>query len=1232
MMPADVKTSKVQSIITQNKALDKIIVSIASPTNKAIEPDEFVSYINDFSTTIIELDKQKIIERIETQQDDEKIILLFEAIQSNLPFLLDDKDYLSFDTLLTKEHITRKLESNLRELSSPNGLAMKQLLLNDPLGFSYPALNKLLQLKLDEHVQLYDGYISNQSLDQFTFFIYPKYPSSNTDKNQGLEQLIKDTKTKLSQIEEYKTIECDAFGSQLVAAGNAVQMKSDTILTLSLTLILLSILFFYVFRNKYAPIQILIPVVFGGLFGISMMFLIKGAVSMIALGASSIILGIAVNYSLHFMSHLKHAKSKEDTIKDLAEPMTIGSFTTVAAFLSLNFVHTPILKELGLFAAFNLIGSSICTLIFLPHFIKKVAKNHQPNLIDKIAKINPSKSKWTIIFITGLTIILSFFINQVRFNDDMMKMNYMSDELLHAQKIINERNSESLNSIFCISEGNNFDEALSQCQIATEQLAAFKNKGVIKKYISMSDFLLTQSQQEVKINNWNQYWTKEKRQTLMQNLIQIGSQKGFNASAFDRMKETIETPYTKLNDNYFSIFKDFFKDFIIEKDKTIKLISLIKTKQEQRNSLFQSFQETSKIYLADKQLVVNQFVQFIKDDFNHILFLTSFIVFFTILITYGRIEIALITFIPMVITWICILGMMALFKIEFNIINIIISTLIFGLGDDYSIFITDSLIEKYQYNTQKFESVKSSIILSAITTIIGLGVLIFAKHPALRSIALVSVIGIFSILIVSQTIQPLLFNFFIQNRTNKKLHPFTLWSFIKTIFAFTYYFLGCMLVTLIGFILIKCVPFSKDKMKYAYHVVICKMMWSLLYIMGNTRKHIDDTHKPDFNTPSVIIANHSSFLDLLRIISLHPKILLLTNKWVWNSPVFGLLVQLANYYPVEEGAEFSIDKLKYWVDRGYHIAVFPEGTRSYDGEIKRFHKGAFYIAEKLQLDIQPILFHGIGYTMSKGDFLLKDGEINIKYLPRISQNDTQFGKTYSEKAKNIGRYFRDEFKKYKQANETPAYFREQLLKNYYYKGPILEWYCRIKTKLENNYSTIISFVPQTGKILDIGCGYGFLDYMLAWTSDKRSITAIDYDENKIATAHHNFSKTNQINFIQGDALDFPKNEYDCIISLDVLHYLIPEKQKALLLKCADSLSENGTMIIRDGISDLEQKHKGTILTEKFSTQIFNFNKTENELHFISKKLLEEIAIAKNLTLEWIDNTKYTSNLIAILRK
>ncbi len=1234
MMPAE-KGRESSEIFTKNKSLEKIIVSVSLKDSTNIDPDLLTSYADLFSSTLLEIDQQHIISKIETKQDEDQMLSILQTVQDNLPFLLNQEDYDKIERQLNHDSIRTKLENSLHQLSTPNGLALKSFIQKDPLGMSFIALNKLKDLQQDEQTELYDGYVMTKDQRYLTFFIHSTYPASDTKHNEGLEALLSATQQKLSTHSEFKEVESIYFGGQLVASGNATQMSKDTKLTLTITLVLLLILFISFFKNFLAPFQIMIPVIFGGLFGMAVMYLIKGKVSLMSMGASSVILGIAVNYSLHFMSHLRHAKSKEETIQELCEPMTIGSFTTIFAFLSLMFVHTPVLQELGLFTAMNLIGSSLCTLIFLPHFVKKSNHEHtnSSNWIEKLSGFNLGKSKWVVLGIIVLTVVLSFFMNDVKFNEDLMTMNFMQPKLASYQKEINKRNAESLNSIFCVSEGKDIDEAINSQLDILPQLNELKSNQSIRKYSSPAQFILSKEAQKQKIIDWNTFWTKEKKENLLALIQDESTNLGFQSQAFSAFGQILNKTYLSTDSLYQQSFTHLFKDLIITNEKGVKVLAILKTSQDKRKELFSKFQGNNQTYIIDKQSLSTKFVNFIKEDFFKILALTSLIVFLTILISYGRIEIALISFIPMVITWICILGLMAVLGIEFNIINIIISTLIFGLGDDYSIFITDGLIEKYKYGKTKINSIKTSIFLSAITTIIGLGILIFAKHPALRSIAMVSVIGIVSILLISQTLQPLLFNFFIQHRTNKKFHPFTAWSFIKTIFAFTYYVLGCLMVTLIGFILTKCLPFNRDKMKYLYHVVICKMMWSLLYIMANARKTFANKAEAHFEKPAVIIANHSSFLDLLRIISLHPKILLMTNKWVWRSPVFGALVRMADYYPVEEGAEESIDKLKYWVDRGYSIAVFPEGTRSYDGVTKRFHKGAFYIAEKLQLDILPTLFHGIHYTMQKGDFLLKNGEINVKFLPRISPSNTEFGSTYTEKAKQIGKYFRQQLHAYAQERETVHYFREQLIKNYIYKGPILEWYCRIKTKLENNYETIEKKVPKSGNILDIGCGYGFLAYMLSFMSNQRQITGLDYDEEKIEVANHNVSKSDKLHFVADDAIHFPTNTtYDCILIMDVLHYLVPEKQHELLSKCHQYLNPGGSLIIRDGWQEYQQKHKGTLLSEFFSTKVFNFNKTDNALHFISGEMLQKFASDHSMQFELIDQTKFTSNVISILHK
>src|SRR6202035_4597607 len=127
------------------------------------------------------------------------------------------------------------------------------------------------------------------------------------------------------------------------------------------------------FKTRKAPFLILLPVILGALFSLSVIYWIKGTISVIALAAGSIVLGIAINYSLHVYNHFRHRRDMRAVIADLAFPLTVGSLTTIGGFLGLQFVKSEMLKDLGLFAAFSLIGASLSSLIFLPQLITAAA-------------------------------------------------------------------------------------------------------------------------------------------------------------------------------------------------------------------------------------------------------------------------------------------------------------------------------------------------------------------------------------------------------------------------------------------------------------------------------------------------------------------------------------------------------------------------------------------------------------------------------------------------------------------------------------------------------------------------------------------------------------------------------------------------------------------------------------------------------------------------------------------
>src|SRR5690606_14782544 len=177
-----------------------------------------------------------------------------------------------------------------------------------------------------------------------------------------------------------------------------------------------------------------------------------------------------------------------------------------------------------------------------------------------------------------------------------------------------------------------------------------------------------------------------------------------------------------------------------------------------------------------------------------------------------------------------------------------------------------------------------------------------------------------------------------------------------------------------------------------------------------------------------------------------------------------------------------------------------------------------------------------------------------------------------------------------------------------------------------------TLLPRQGHFYDLGCGYGFMSYMLHWAAPDRHFTGVDYDEEKIETAQHNYLRDDRVGFIRADLTTFTPQKCDGIVINDVLHYLLPEQQTQLLERCKGALAAGGLLIIRDGVSELSRRHKTTRLTEIFSTKVFSFNKTQNELHFISRTFIEDFAQKHGLTLRVIDPGKVTSNLVFVLKK
>lgn len=214
---------------------------------------------------------------------------------------------------------------------------------------------------------------------------------------------------------------------------------------------------------------------------------------------------------------------------------------------------------------------------------------------------------------------------------------------------------------------------------------------------------------------------------------------------------------------------------------------------------------------------------------------------------------------------------------------------------------------------------------------------------------------------------------------------------LRTVYSLLFVLLACFcVITPSVWLYVKVGRMTERKRRNLHKLIYHASRFVMLHhgIPGTTFNY-KCSNKVNFSKPSVVICNHQSHLDLACQLSLTPNIVFLTNQWVWNNPLYGLMIRHAEFYPVAEGIDELMPKLQSLVKRGYSIAIYPEGTRSKDCKIGRFHKGAFYVAEQLGLEIIPMYLYGPGRILPKKTYHLRKGPIYLEVGDSIKREQLE---------------------------------------------------------------------------------------------------------------------------------------------------------------------------------------------------------------------------------------------------
>ena len=697
---------------------------------------------------------------------------------AHLPAYIDTCLYTGLDTLLTYRHMERQMRQNRKDLDTPAGMMFPELIRMDPVGLRMYLMQQLKPLVegggsgykiIDNHFFVPDSTVC-------VAFITPAYSATNTGQGSALfdrlNRLIDDFSVSVPDIR------ICYHGTPASGFYNASRIKSDLKGTLGFSLVLVLLFLLICFRNRDTLPLLLLPVAFGTLFGLAAMYFLKGRFSLLALGIGAVVLGVAFSYVLHVLTHYKYVGNPEQVLREEVKPVCLGCITTIGSFIGLMFVRTELLRDFGLFAALVILGTTVFSLVWLPQLLNPARNKVNRRAFSVIGRINtfPFERKksllFTLIAVTAVC-IAAYMVGGIRFDADMHDLGYKAELTTYSENLLREKTYTGDKQKYFAGSGKSMEEAIRNFGVLTGKLDSLQKSGPVKSYTHTHLLFVPKEVQQQRIDAWKRYWTEERLLKLRKLVDATAPEAGLRADAFRPFFDLVTADYRPDALYDAGIIPEGYLSTLTEQSYNGEYLCFtsvrcandtVRSRQSDYYRICDAVSSVPGLLVLDTYYYATDTLIQLNNDFNALQWVSMLFVFVILLLGFrGNFKYALLGFVPILFSWLIVLGAMVIFGKQFNLINIIISTFIFGIGVDYSIFVMSGLLDNGR-NPRLSEYHKTAIFFSAVILIVTVGSMLFAGHPAIRSVGFSTLVGLVSAIVLSYVLQPAMYRWMINKQ------------------------------------------------------------------------------------------------------------------------------------------------------------------------------------------------------------------------------------------------------------------------------------------------------------------------------------------------------------------------------------------------------------------------------------------------------------------------------------
>lgn len=612
------------------------------------------------------------------------------------------------------------------QLYSPFSGVSAAELNHDPLLLTRSS--QLNQLSDTHHLTIKNNWLAAQDAQgDIWYMIYAELNGSSFNMNAShqmvtqLNLLAEQLKTKWPDTQILKR------GVLFYSDHASTEAKADITTIGSLSIIGIIILMITVFRSVRPVFLSLLSIFIGMICGLVAVLSIFGEIHIMTLVMSTSIIGITIDYSLHYLTErLLHGnrESAMSSLKKLISTLFIALCTSFIAYLILLIAPFPGLKQLSVFAVFGLTGAFLTVVCWYPFLVKKLPVREQVGqhlLTFWLQLWQSSVMQWGMVIFA--LIFIAYGLIHLKVDDDISKLQTLPAELQQQEKQIVSITHQSNEQKWFIVFGDNAQQTLQRLENFIPQLEHAKQQGVFAQYQTINLPSIKKQQKNVALI---QQYAPE----ILASLQQLG----INANP-PNIVQPIDV-----------ITPEQWQQSVISQGRKLLWLSLKDGKSatlipisgiEQLSELKALSKPDQGIYWLDRRSEFNTMFTHYRIHLSQLM-VGAVLIICLCFIFYNfkqGLKFALKSTLPTLLSIGIALSVHGIIGQTINLFSMLALILVIGIGIDYSLFLSN--------DKSQTQSALLAVTLAALTTLLSFGLLIISHTSAIMGFGLVLTSGIF---------------------------------------------------------------------------------------------------------------------------------------------------------------------------------------------------------------------------------------------------------------------------------------------------------------------------------------------------------------------------------------------------------------------------------------------------------------------------------------------------------